>query len=571
MILFEKIRFKNFLSFGNVFTEINILDSKNTLVVGKNGAGKSSAILDTLAFGLYNKPFRKINKPQLLNTINQRDLLVEIEFSIGSDKYKIRRGMKPTIFEILKNGALLNQDSANIDYQVYLEENILKMNFKSFSQVIILGSSTFTPFMQLTAANRREIIEDLLDLQVFSVMNTLVKERVSDNKTRATEVQYNIKLVENNIKNLQEYNQSLQKMSEDQKSRLKEKMQNSVEIIQQYQQDISQITQQIHELTDSTTKKKKYENKSAEYSHIQKSLTAKLLKLKAESEFYENNDSCPTCLQEIDQNHKCDMIKTKEEKQSEIESSFDILKLRIDQNQEQLEKIYETEKSIRVLQTEVRDLELKISIEKTNIKNLEKELCQAEKEKVTVDTSRISEYKKQLKDIQNSQEDIIEERETLGVVAQILKDSGIKAKIIKQYIPVINKLINKYLNLLDFYIEFQLDETFNEKILSMHRDEFSYSSFSEGEKTRIDLALIFAWRAIAKMRNSVSTNLLIMDEILDGSLDNNGIDEFLKIIAEITVDNNVFIISHKGDTLYDKFDRVLRFNKEKNFSIMEEI
>lgn len=565
MILMKNIRWKNLLSTGNVFTEIQLNRHDNTLIIGDNGAGKST-LLDALSFVLFGKAFRKINKPQLLNTITQKNLVVEIEFSIGKSEYKIIRGIKPTIFEVYKDDTLLNQSSASLDYQEILEKQILKVNHKSFCQVVILGSATFQPFMQLPSGQRREVIEDLLDLQIFGVMNSILKEKVSLNNGNIQELNYSKKLAEEKIKMMREH---LKKIANDNDQMIKEK-----KIL------ISDTENQINTLNETCEKllenKKELENNSHDLESITKKINklsklrhqieAKMSVINDEVKFFNSHDNCPTCKQSIDEKFKCDTVSEKDSQLKEFDNG---LKLLVDQYEEANVKLNEAMK----ISENINDLKLEIHRVKTKLSSLidyknqlESDISKLNSKNKEDKTINIDEELDNLKNIEKLLVTSLEEKNLLSSAAVLLKDGGIKSKIIKQYIPIINKLINKYLSSMEFMCQFELDENFNETIKSRYRDDFSYSSFSEGEKMRINLAILFTWRAIAKMRNSINTNILIMDEVFDSSLDSSGTEEFLKIMKALTNDTNTFIISHKTDSLLDKFNNVIKFEKYHNFS-----
>lgn len=565
MIYFTKVRYKNILSTGNSWTTIDLNRNKSTLIVGENGAGKST-ILDAISFALYGKAFRKINKPQLMNSINQRDLMVEVYFTSNGADYVIKRGMKPNVFEILKNGILLNQDASSRDYQAYLEESILKMNYKSFGQVVVLGSSTFVPFMQLPAHHRREVIEDLLDIQIFSTMANLLKEKVSSNKSDLVQIKYDIDLVKNKIDLAREHNESIRRIKEGEVSRIKDKMKSTILLVDAETASIESIDTELASLISTISDKNDLKSKYEQYKILKSDLSLKLGNLQKDLKFYTTHDNCPTCKQGIDHEFKNTTLQEKETKATELKRAIEDITGRLDQMSLRLDAISSVESSISSLTLKRNDHQANIRLHKSSLVSLKNDLDKAEAEVHAVDETKIEDFKRSLKDLNCKQKDLSETKEVLSIVGAMLKDGGIKTRIIKQYVPIMNKLINRYLAAMDFFVDFQLDENFNEKILSRFRDEFSYASFSEGEKLRIDLALMFTWRAVSKLRNSVTTNLLIMDEVLDGSLDQAGTDEFLKIINEITTDSNVFIISHKGDSLLDKFDSVIKFEKVKNFS-----
>ena len=565
MLTFTQVRYKNILSTGNAWTSIDLNRNKSTLIVGENGAGKST-ILDAISFALYGKAFRKINKPQLMNSINQRDLMVEVYFTSNGTEFIIKRGMKPTVFEIWKNGELLNQDASARDYQAYLEENILKMNYKSFGQVVVLGSSTFVPFMQLPAFHRREVIEDLLDIQIFSTMSNLLKEKVNNNKAGLVDVKYQIDLVKNKIESAKEHNESIRRLKEDEVSRIKQKMREQIEFIEGEESRSEELDEEITSLIGTIADKSDVKSKHDQFKLLKSDLTTKLSTLHKDVKFYHAHDNCPTCRQGIEHDFKVSTISEKSGKISEIENAILVLDGKIQKVSARLDEISEVETKLHRLNLTRTEHTANVRIAKSTLVGLKKELDEAEKDAGEIDTTKIAGFKEELRNLMETQKALSEDKETLAVVGSMLKDGGIKTRIIKQYVPIMNKLINKYLAAMEFFVDFQLDENFNEKILSRFRDEFSYASFSEGEKLRIDLALMFTWRAVSRLRNSVTTNLLIMDEVLDGSLDQAGTDEFLKIVNEITADSNVFIISHKGDSLHDKFDHVIKFEKKKNFS-----
>ena len=566
MIFFKAIRWKNFLSTGNAFTEIDFAKANTTLIVGENGAGKST-MLDALCFVLYNRPFRKINKPQLLNSINKKDLVVEIEFSIGANHFKVVRGLKPAVFEVYKNGSLLNQDADSRDYQDVLEHQILKLNHKSFCQVVVVGSASFVPFMQLSAQHRREVIEDLLDIQIFSTMNTLLKERVSDNQQQLQNVNAAINLNNEKIKLTNEHILAMQRSAEELIDKYRAELRAITDRIEYEKQSSESIDEQITKLNEEISDEQTIEKKRGKTIFYEQQLRAKLEKLGDDVAFLQSHENCPTCKQNIDESFRATEVDKKLYSCTEVESGIVQLK-------EEANKIDARLTEIRETNSKISDLSIKRITHTNNAKSLiqqakkiVKDIDEAEdKVKQAFDVESLNTLEEILASQQIEKEDVLKDKDALGIVSVVLKDSGIKARIIKQYVPVINKLINKYLAALDFFVMFELDENFNETIKSRFRDDFSYASFSEGEKMRINLAILFTWRAVAKLRNSASTNLLIMDEVLDGSLDGNGTDEFLKILNNLTMDTNTYIISHKVDQMYDKFSNVLKFEKHKNFS-----
>lgn len=564
-IQFKKIRYKNLLSSGNSFTEILFDKSKTTLISGSNGSGKST-LLDAVTFALYGKAFRKINKPQLINSINQKDMVVEIEFNIGAQQYHIRRGLKPNFFEIFLNGTLVNQDAAVRDYQVYLEQNILKLNYKSFTQIVILGSATYVPFMELPAHGRREIIEDLLDIQVFSTMNTLLKDKISANKESITENSYQKDLIETRIDSAKDHNESIRKIKEKEVDKIKEKMKEHLDTIEKEKAAIDIIDEKIKELSESITDKASVKSKCDKAKRLKQDIETALRNINKELSFYHDNDNCPTCKQGIAHDFKENVVSEKSQKQKEIEDGIKDLIEKINEYETRLNEISTVEGEIAKQSMTGADHRANIKMSKNALVSYKNELNAAEEDVEAVDTSKLEEYNDTLKDIERRQTELFNEKEVIAVTAAMLKDGGIKAKIIKQYVPVMNKLINKYLSAFDLFVEFHLDENFNEVIKSRFRDTFSYASFSEGEKLRITLAIMLAWRSVAKLRNSVATNLLILDETLDGALDGVGIEMLIDTLHNLNSDDNIFVISHRGHQFGDKFMSHIKFDKVKNFS-----
>jgi len=567
MIEFKTIKWKNFLSTGNNFTEIDLTTHQKTLIVGENGAGKST-ILDALCFGLFNKPFRKINKPQLVNTINHGDCKVEIEFQIGSINWKVVRGMKPTIFEIYKNDSILDQTAAAVDQQKWLEQNVLKLNYKSFTQIVVLGSSTFVPFMQLPAAGRREVIEDILDIRIFSTMNVILKERVKIAKEEVSDLEYAVSILREKVDVQRKYIQNLKDQSEQNKeekenviSVLEENIRLKKEQVESYMSRMDALNEEVEKYSDIDAKV----NKLREYDIT---FSGKIKELTKEQKFFTNNASCPTCNQEISEDLKETKVAETTGKIEKFKQALD--KLSNDQKEvnkvlserkEILDTINEVQSKIRECFKEVEWNEKRVAETLTEIGSIN-----SNDSLIVDETEKIKTLIEQGKSQELQRRQLIKKQTELKMVAEILKDGGVKSSIIKKYLPVMNTLINKYLQELEFYVNFNLDDTFNETIKSRFRDEFSYASFSEGEKMRIDLALLFTWREVAKLKNSVNTNLLILDEVFDSSLDSNGTADFINILRNITEGNNVFVISHKQDILHDKFDNVIQFKKVKNFS-----
>ena len=567
MIHFSKLRYKNILSTGNVFTEIQLDRSPNTIVVGENGAGKSTFI-DALCFVLFNKPFRDIKKPQLINSINKKDLLVEVEFRTGSTEYKVVRGVKPNVFEIYKNGKLLNQDGHTRDYQATLEETILKLNYKSFTQIVVLGNASFTPFMQLKTYERRQIVEDLLDIQIFSNMNVLLKDRVSTNKRRYDEINYQIDLTESKIEVQKEY---IDKMNADINSQIKEIIAERKGYELQYQTaetESVKLNNEVDSLLEQVAHEQKVKVKSQKVSELLQKLHDKHHSSHKRADFFEKNDHCPTCEQIIELELKRNKILKTQETIKELEDGIGSLSEEQKKLNEEIDTINKLQQEIQTNQHKIRDHQSTMKHMKTNGKQANTRI-ETLKQKPVKDHSvkgKIKELENQISKYNEEQEELSNEKKILGYASEMLTDGGIKARIIKQYVPIMNKLINKYLASMEFFVNFELDEEFNETVKARYRDVFSYANFSEGEKMRIDLALLFTWRAVAKMKNSINTNLLILDEVFDSSLDGSGTDEFMKLIHELGAETNVFVISHKGDTLIDRFRSKLEFGKIKNFS-----
>lgn len=572
MILFEKVRYKNFLSTGNNFTEVDLSKSRTTLVVGENGAGKSTMI-EAISFSLFGKPYRNITKPQLVNSINNKNLLAEIEFSIGKNRFRIVRGMKPSIFEIYQNNTLINQDSTVRDYQKHLEMNILKLNHKSFHQVVVLGSSSFVPFMELPTGTRRQVIEDLLDIQIFSKMNLLVKESIAKIKERFKELDYNTNLLEDKIRVQRKYIKDITEMNEEYVSRnvdTIEKNRKEIEDLQKRNEDLqSWINEQDLDVQSKLNRLTKKLNELKSYKTVFNTQAKSIVQ---ETTFYEENDHCPSCTQTITENLKNEKINESKQKSKELKSNIDEIETAIGQTNDEISQLTD-------LLTKITKCQNEISLNNSPIARLQSDNFKLEKEISELNNSvgDLSKANQELDDLHNDTDKIVkekfaltEERKYADALAEMLKDSGIKTKIISEYLPVMNTLINKYLHILDFFVSFHLDENFSEVIRSRHRDDFSYASFSEGEKQRIDLALLFAWRQIARMKNSVSTNLLIMDEVMDASIDSEGLDNLYQILSTLEIDTNVFIISHRQE-LKDKtlFENVISFKKIQNFSEME--
>ena len=569
MIIFTSLRFKNFLSTGNNWTHIDLNKSKSTLIVGQNGAGKST-MLDAIAFGLFGKPHRNINKPQLVNTVNNKNCVVEVTFIIGKAKYKIIRGIKPNVFEIWKNGEMINQSSHSKEYQKILEQNILKLNHKSFHQIVVLGSSSFVPFMQLPAQHRRDVIEDLLDINVFSKMNSLLKEKTSVLKDKMKDLSFKLDVETNKIDTQKKYISDLKALNKTAKE------QKDVQV-DKLRKDLASLSKENAEISAEVEDKQKPLEKELNTLHDRKQVFVQynaqfrqqMSQVVKESKFYEENENCPTCSQEITESVRNDKLQSSKEKAKELKDAMDEASIKSGEIEDSITQVSDDLNAIRAKQSTVNSNNQSIARIQNEIEYLEKELNQ---------TGDIETAKEELEAMQNTANEfnmskfqLNEEYSYNNVMSEMLKDTGIKTKIIKQYIPVINKLVNQYLQILDFYVHFDLDESFTETIRSRHRDQFSYDSFSEGEKQRIDLALLFTWRMIAKMKNSISTNLLLLDETFDSSLDHDGVENLMKILHSLDENSNTFIISHKGDILDGKFKDKIEFVKEKNFSKIKDL
>ena len=569
MIIFKSIRWKNFLSTGNAFSEIRLDASPATLIVGANGAGKST-FLDAMCYALFNKPFRKITISQLVNAVNEKDLLVELDFTIGSREYMVRRGRKPNVFEIYLNGIKTKEEASSVEQQKYLEQSILGLNYKSFTQVVVLGSSCFVPFMQLTPPNRREVIEDLLDIRIFSTMNGILKERCKGIRETIREVEYQFELAKNKVESQQSLIEHLKEQSNANTTRRKAE----IETVEKEIQDITIVVDKDLDLSKS------YEESLVEYQTVDTDLSQlriyesrfkdKQKSFKKEYKFFESNEHCPTCKQTITEelrtNKKSgitDQLKEVEEAAEKLRGELDSILVKIAEKNDIVKELSRCQQAISESQREIQ-------YRKRQIKAIEKKIDEA-----TGSNSSLKKEKDKLKELAKDglkvEESLLDEkkvRDNYNTVTNMLRDTGIKSTIIKKYLPIMNQLINRYLKELDFYVSFELDENFMETIKSRFRDEFSYASFSEGEKMRIDLALLFTWRTIAKMKNSANTNLLILDEIFDSSLDTSGTDDFLKILHTVSDNTNVFVISHKTESLQDKFASTLKVEKKQNFSVI---
>ena len=565
MIKFHKVRFKNFLSTGNAFTEIDLNRKPTTLIIGTNGSGKST-LLDALTYGLFGKAFRKVNKMALVNSINKKNTVVEVEFSIGRKQYKVMRAIKPNKFEIYLDGSLIHQDSNVRDYQALLEQQILKLNYKSFTQVVILGSSSFTPFMQLNSFERRSIIEDILDIQIFSVMNEVLKQRYASLRHEINEIKTNIKIGEEKIKSQKETMKRLEKNRDEQIMKLKSNIDNSDKQEVIYESAIDVLIRMVEKQNNRKEDEDDIRNKLQEILLEEKQFESHRQKFRKELQFYANNNECPTCKQDIEEGHKSHICKEIDESVTDINKKLQERGQLVSDINERLEEISVINKEITRIQSDIQKEQSHITAGQRYRTQLNIELKELEsQEHAEEDTEKLEKYKKAFSQLENMDAGLVDKRHYFDLAEILLRDSGIKTKIIRQYLPIMNKLINKYLASMEFFVQFELDEEFNEQIKSRYRDAFTYSSFSEGEKMRIDLALLFTWRAIAKLKNSVNTNLLVLDEVFDSSLDEGGTDEFLKILHTLGNDTNTFIISHK-DSMNEKFNNVIEFEKSQNFS-----
>ena len=564
-IQFNTIRYKNILSVGNTFIELPLDQHNTTIISGQNGAGKS-LLLEALVFAIFGKTFRKINKPQLVNSINQKDLLVELEFTISADKYLVRRGLKPAIFEIWKNGEMLNKDAATRDYQAYLEQNIVKMSLKSFTQIVILGSATYVPFMELPTGARREIIEDLLDIQVFSTMNNLLKERINENKSAITDNNYQVDLIKTKINAAKEHNAEIERIKKTEVDKLKSKVSENIQLIETNNSALESIETKITELLETITDKPKQKKLQDQLKKLEYDLKGKQAQLSKDISFYSSHDNCPTCKQGIEHEFKETIITENTNKTEELYSGISQLYEKTSAVEQRLDEISKIEDQINTLHSEANEYRLTNKMLMNQLKSFKSDLLNAEKEVEEIDQSKLQELTVNLVDMQSTQTELYNYRETLGVVASMLKDGGIKTSIIRTYIPIMNKLINQYLSEFELFVDFNLDENFNETIKSRFRDTFSFGSFSEGEKMRISLSIMFTWRAISKLRNSVSTNLLFMDETLDSGSDEAGVEALIDILHKLNSKDNIFVISHRGDLFRDKFEHSIRFEKVKNFT-----
>ena len=569
MILFKRITYRNFLSSGNQETEINFLESKTTLIIGSNGSGKST-MLDAICFCLFNKAFRKINKGQLVNSTNEKDCLLTVEFDIGSKQYKIVRGIKPNIFEIWIDGIVQNQSSASNDQQKYLEENILKLNYKSFTQIVILGNASFVPFMQLSSSNRREIVEDILDIKIFSAMNGIIKDNIRKNNEEVKTLLLSENMTVEKITMQKEFIDNIKKNGEDDIEKNKKKILDIETETNNLFAEIKIKENKNLELQETAKQYSEATSKIKKLGSLKGKLSQKVSSVADEHKFFSENNICPTCTQKIDDQLKQSKIDETLKKVKELKSGYDEILQAIKEEEERENNFLEITKKITNVSNDITKNNIKISNNNKQIRIIEEDIKEIQNKikNQSKETKKLKDLKNQLEEIKKNSAKIKDELKYLEFSHNLLKDGGIKAKVIKKYLPLMNIQINKYLNMMDFYINFNFDEEFNENIKTPIHQDFTYESFSEGEKMRINLAILFTWREIAKMKNSVNTNLLILDEVFDSSLDFTGTDQFTKIIKYIIEDSNIFVISHKTDELIDKFDRVIKVEKVKGFSKM---
>ena len=571
MIIFKEVRYKNLLSSGNKFTTIKLNDAQSTLILGENGAGKST-LLDALCYALYGRGFRNLKRDLLINSINTKELVVELDFSIGNKDYKLIRGAKPNKFEIWCNDILLNQDASVRDYQEHLENNILKMSYRSFTQVAILGSANFTPFMQLRAKDRRKLVEDLLDITIFTTMMQLLRKRKSNHALDVKENQHEIAILEERISGLNSQIDALRENRDEKILKFETTINQTQTNIDKLLGEVDEKTKNVVEKTRLITDKNTTEDRLKQTTDLESQLERARKKAIADIKFYEDNDNCPTCKQDLTGEHKEKCIQEKNQKVAEIKEAVSTL-------DSQIGELHDRIQTINTVQSEIDEIQREIGLSQTEIVSNQKYISKLQKEIEALEEEQegnsdaheqVLKAEDDLHTLTKKKQHLADNGHYLEIATLLLRDQGVKEKIIKQYVPIMNKLINKFLAQLEFYVGFELDEAFEETIKSRFRDVFKYENFSQGEKMRIDLALLFTWRAVARMKNSVNTNLLILDEVFDSSLDASGTDEFMKMLNTLTEKTNAFIISHKGDILYDKFEHVIRFEKYKNFSRIAE-
>ena len=566
MIYFKTLKWKNFLSTGNQFIEVDLAKAPSTLIIGENGSGKST-MLDALCFVLFNRAFRDIKKEQLVNTINQNDCEIQVTFTVGNKQYKVIRGIKPNKFEIYCNDVLLNQDASNVDYQNMLEQNILKCNYRAFCQVVILGSTSYEPFMHLRARYRREVVEEILDIRVFSHMDLLLRTKQGELSKAVVDVKHRYDLMTEKYELQKKHFEQIQSRDATVIENRKQQLEENKKYNEQYNQQLQKLNEEIITTKDQLQDKEKYNKKANELSKLEAKIETNLLNHKKNLEFFQENETCPTCTQQLEAEFRGEKIAFEKGKITTLEDGLKGLLDEIVKTETRINEMNKVSEKITNLNIEIAKVNTSITEINRHSNKLNDEIIKLESEKENTDkvAYELDQIKEQLKQVNIEKEKVVEEKKYIDIAREILNDTGVKAKIIKKYLPIMNQLINKYLQAMDFFVNFHLDEEFNETIKSRFRDTFNYNSFSEGEKLRIDLALLFTWRTIAKMKNSTNTNLLILDEIFDSSLDGKGTDDFFKILKELT-NENTFIISHKGDIMFDKFTNILKFEKYKNFT-----
>ena len=571
MIVFKKLRYKNFLSSGNVPIEIELNKSQTTLIVGTNGSGKST-LLDALCFVLFNKPFRIIKKEQMVNTINNGDCIVEVEFDVGTNQYKIVRGIKPNLFEIYKNGNIINQDASNIDYQKYLEANIMKLNYRSFIQVVLLGSSSYEPFMKMKPRYRREVVEEILDIRVFGLMDLILRSQQSDLQKKLVEVRHQCDLIKTKYETEAKYLTTLETKGTDNQKAQQNKLEEYNKKTVEFETKLQELNEQIAVSQSQLSGQDKTTNKLKELQKIETKIETNLSSHKKTLNFFKDNDTCPTCTQPIDTHFKGEKCKSEENTISKLETGLSDLLEAISKQEEKVTAFSTISNKINDMNVEIAKINSSLEGLSSYSKQIELELKQASGRDEDIESikSSLADMQTQLQEAEVQVGKVQEEKSYVDVLREILNDKGAKAQIIRKYVPIMNTLINKYLQQMDFFVSFHLDEEFNETVKSRFRDTFNYNNFSEGEKMRIDLALLFTWRDIARMKNSTNTNLLILDEIFDSSLDNSGTDDFFKIIKNLSKEN-IFIISHKGDILFDRFTNIIKYEKVQNFTRLQTV
>ena len=568
MISFKKIRYKNFLSTGNIPIEVELDKSHTTLIVGSNGSGKST-LLDALCYALFNKPFRIIKKDQMVNTINNADTIVEVEFEVGTNQYMIRRGIKPNLFEIYQNDKLINQDASSIDYQKYLEQNIMKLNYRSFIQVVILGSSSYEPFMKMKPRYRREVVEEILDIRVFGLMDLILRSQQSDLQKSLTEVRHQCELIKTKYETEAKHLKSLEAQGTDIQTHKQKLLDKNDTDSSNYQQKIQELNESIAVQKEKVKDKLKVDMKYNQLQKLETKIETNLSTHKKTLEFFQQNDNCPTCTQPIDKQFKEEKCKHEHTTISKLSTGLSKLVEELTKQEEKVVEFGKISNKIQDMSVEIAKIHTSLEQIKKNSDQIHLDISMAQNNDIESIKIDLENMQGQLKVAEEELNKVTEQKKYVDILREILNDKGAKAQIIKKYLPIMNQLINQHLQSMDFYVNFNLDEEFNETIKSRFRDTFNYNSFSEGEKMRIDLALLFTWRQIAKMKNSTNTNLLMLDEIFDSSLDGQGMDDFFKIIKQFE-NENIFIISHKGDILFDKFTNIIKYEKYKNFTRLQQ-